>query len=131
MTPLDAREFLDSLRMQGNEFADELLEAFDIMDSGEYDNMRNAFDDLRKLCPSEPVDPWRIVEWLIDQLDQLNSIRDILGNPSGDLDDRVRDLFDTLGCAEECLQDRGHWPEGEFLDALARLAENEPKPYNL
>lgn len=142
MTPLDLHEFAESLYMEGNPFAAEILELLILREdmegtylylTGELD--RIAPDDLKpgKTKLSSEDRYARILERLTDRVDVLDAIEETLRSHdrTGDADDEVKEILDTLSDAEGCLRNRGHWQSGEFLDALFELAERPPKRYDL
>lgn len=135
MAPLDLREFAERLRITGTsqecDFADEILTLLDL-ESEVAEPYWKLCDDLAQYAKVGKYPhgdkPEKVVEWLGDRSNLLDELKEEFGkhNRTGDIDDETREVLETLADAETILRKRGHWTEGEFLDALATLAEREP-----
>lgn len=93
---LNAREFVESLRISGNDFADEILDALDFAEFVEHDAL---VEDIEYYVPKEYKDaPRRAVEWLGDRHLLLSEIEDILDQAGfkGAANDVVQKLLDRL-----------------------------------
>lgn len=110
MQPLNAREWLESQRLAGCEFAPELLEMLDDQDRREW--LENLTEGLEKLVPKDRRNPStekdfeRLEEAITDQIHLLGEIRDIIeefaegftcanGSRPVDLDDLLRAMFES------------------------------------
>lgn len=136
MAPLDLREFVERLRITGTnqeaDFADELLELLDLREEVA-EPFWKLCEDLDHYVPDKKGKPDHQLEWLGDQVAILDEIREELEKHelTGDPDDAVKEVLETLDTAEDTLRNRGHWKDGEFLDALFTLAERSPLQYDL
>lgn len=93
---LNAREFVESLRISGNAFADEIMDALDFVEHAEHDEL---VEDIEYHVPKEYKNaPRRAVEWLVDRHNLLGEIEDILDQAGfkGAADDAVQELLDRL-----------------------------------
>lgn len=78
MQLLNVYEWLLDQRLQGQEFADELLDLLDM--EGEYSENTEVWDDLHKAVPfeCETGDKWRAIEWMNDRLTLLDRMENAL-----------------------------------------------------
>lgn len=130
--PVDLREFAERLRITGTnqecDFADEIISLLDI-EAEVAEPYWDLVNDLENLAPANLKDkPLKTVEWLGDQSQLVDELKEELGKHgrTGDVDDELKEILETLATAEDTLRNRGHWTAGEFLDALFTLAERDP-----
>lgn len=126
---LDLREFAEHMRItgdsQGCDFADEILSLLDI-EAEVAEPFYTLCDNLDHYAPDLKGKPEKQLEWIGDRshlLDELKEKFEQHGYTEGDVDDRLAEVLDTLATAEDTLRKRGHWQDGEFIDALQELAE--------
>lgn len=131
MRPLTLREFGEQLRLDGNPFADEILELCDLDDdvSVPYSNL---CDDLNHYLPEMKDRPAKQLEWLGDRSALLSELQDELAQSgyTGDVDDIVKEMIAELDDVEAIMREHGGWTEGELSDAIFALidrAEKAPK----
>jgi len=130
MKPLNLREYAESLRIQGNHFADEILRLCDWRDEVEPVYSR-LIDDLEYYARGRdvPNDLEKQLEWLGDRSHLLDEIADML-DQSGrnrDVADEVRDLIDTVDILKALLIRKGHMEEGDDIyEAVAQLCDRLP-----
>lgn len=111
LKPLDAREWLESHRLAGCEFAEELLDLLD--GTGERDEMAGALEDIHWKAPDivngsklELHEHQRIADWACGRLDLLESLEEIIleniegtswpnGTEPVDIDDKLRAAFES------------------------------------
>jgi hypothetical protein len=107
MIPLNVREWLQARRIEGCEYADQLLDLVEGEDEAEENGA--ALADLWKLAPDKvqkSKDQWRLAEFVRDELALLNEVRDIAeefgegvtwsnGKPVDDVADKLRLMFES------------------------------------
>lgn len=109
MQHLNAREWLESLRLEGNEWAPELIDLVDGL--GEREEMTVALEDIHRKAPYvvngsklELHDHTRIADWACGRLDLLESLEEIIlehsdgiawpnGTEPVDIDDKLKAMF--------------------------------------
>ena len=104
MQHLNVREYVESLRLAGNEWAPEILEALDYIDSPEHERAEDCQEELQALVPIEidQLEPHKMAEWVSERLTMLETIEDHLknaglrGSEATDLDDAVKAVCDLL-----------------------------------
>lgn len=136
MRPLNLEEFAQQLRLEGNEFADEILTLSTV-----YDDVAEPYyglcDDLEHYAPDRLKDkPAKAVEWLGDRSALLETIEDQLRQAGydGDTDDAVRQVLDEAENIETIMREHGGWTEGDLQDGLFALierADKAPQEYDL
>lgn len=129
MRPLTLEEFAQALRMEGNEFADEILDLCHL-EEDVADPYGEFCDDLAHYAPEHRGNPSKALEWLGDRSQMLAEIETHLENSSigpGDADDLVKQTLDELGSVEEIMREHGGWTEGDLQDALFALIERASK----
>lgn len=108
---LSAREWLESQRLAGCEWAPELLDLLD--GTGEQEEMASALEDIHCKAPYlvngsklELREHGRIADWACERLDLLESLEEIIAEnlegmtwPNGtapvDVDDKLRAAFES------------------------------------
>lgn len=108
MTPLDAREWLQAERLEGNPFALDLL---DLVEGAEDAQERMGIfeeisdrvpEDIRTAAQKKPGELYRIDEWIGDRLALLEELEEILdkqefesgnGTPYSDPAEKLRDML--------------------------------------
>lgn len=136
MRPLNAREFAEQLRLEGNEFADEILDLIDIEEEVA-EPYSELCGDIEHYAPDKLKNTHnehaRTVEWLGDRSALLTEIEDQLRDdgrePEGtqDAGDIVKELIDEFGNFETIMREHGGWTEGDLQDALFALIERADK----
>lgn len=99
MRPLNAREFAEQLRLEGCEFADEILELCDLNDDDDADDLYfKLVDDLDYYAPALRGDPQEQLEWLGDRSNLLVDIENQLKQAglTGNADNMIRQLLAEL-----------------------------------
>lgn len=107
MTPLDAREWLQVERLEGNPFALELLDL--VEDAEDAEERMGIFEEISDRVPADvreaakkPGQLYRIDEWIRDRLALLEEIEEILdkqefesgnGTPYSDPAEKLRDML--------------------------------------
>lgn len=134
MKPLNLEEFAQQLRMEGNRFADEILELVDLEEevAAPYSTLCDDIEHYAKNY-SNPDDAAKALEWLGDRSKLLEEIEHELDKAgySGDIDEQVKGILAKLEDAELIVRAAG-WKTGDFLDALQTLADRiKPLEYDL
>jgi hypothetical protein len=107
MKPLNVREWLQARRLEGCEYADQLLDLVEGED--EANENAAAIADLWPLAPDKvqkSKEQWRLVEFVRDELALLDEVRDIAeefgegvttgnGRKPHDVADKLRAMFDS------------------------------------
>lgn len=93
MRPLNLREFATQLRMEGNPFADEILDLLDIQ-ADVAEPYSELCDDLEHYAKGRGA-PGKQLEWLGDRAALLADIEKQLREAGldGDADDEIRELI--------------------------------------
>jgi hypothetical protein len=131
MRPLTLEEFAQQLRMEGNEFADEIL-VLCSLEEEVADPYSELCDDIAHYAPQALKDkPAKAVEWLGDRSNELDEIRELfseeeLGETS--IAEAMRERIGELENVEEIMREHGGWTEGDLHDALFALIERAGKP---
>lgn len=91
---LNALEFAQYLRMEGNEWADEIINALEFEQNSRHSEI---VDDIRYHAPDHlKEDTVRSVEWLGDRSNLLDELQDTLdknGFEGVDIDDALEELL--------------------------------------
>lgn len=98
MKPLNLQEFAEQLRLEGNEFADEILELCTLEDDVA-EPYGDLCDDIASYVPDALKEkPDRGVEWLGDRSNELKEIEAELDKDgrTGDTDDQIKAMLCTL-----------------------------------
>jgi len=126
MKPLNLREYAESLRLQGNPFADEILRLCDWRQEVEpiYLSLIYSLEYYAR-GRDVPNDPEKQLEWLGDREKHLQSVEDLLAESgrNRDADDEVRDLIDTHDDLRTELQRRKLWNSEGLLDSVTAMLD--------
>lgn len=139
-TFLNLREYAEHLQIQGNEWAEDILENYDLRETL-LDEALDVYSDLRRLHPDSPqvghygvklddkkeVPIDRVVEWLSDQCALLDEMRDICYQFGQTTDafkgpeNVLQTALETVAHLESVLKQHG-LTEGDISDRLEVLS---------
>jgi hypothetical protein len=112
MKPLDAREWLEQRRVQGCDYASELLAILDALPDLEAE--AEEFRDIRDNAPKEirqSVDLWRVTEWIGDRLAVLGEVEDALAEHAADFTAGNGKPFDSAADKLQCMLNSPRWQQ--------------------
>lgn len=131
MKPLNVKEFAEQLRLRDNsdaEFAQEILDNYEFCENSEFEEL---CEDLTHISEKEfkEYSPRKQVDRIGDRLNVLDEIKEELQKHGFDTDpdDEVKQLIAVRCDIEKMLQDAGLWIDGELVDNIAHLIDNQPK----
>lgn len=125
MTPYNLKEFAEQLRLEGNDFGNEILDLLDLEEEVA-EPYGTLCDDLRHYAPDDLKEkPEKALEWLGDRSHLLAEIEEQLreAGHDGDVDDVIKEIIGTLDQAEDILEAAGGPGDGDFIESLHGLAE--------
>ena len=131
---LNLEEFAQQLRLEGNEFADDILELVYLEEevvepyNGLCEEIAWAADGY-----SDPRDASRALGWLADRSQELDKIHALFSEQElieGNAPDMISERFEELKNVEEILSRHGGWTEGDLQNALFALIDRANKLSN-
>lgn len=125
MRPLNLKEFAQQLRLEGNEFADEILVLTTLEDDVAEPYLTLCGDLEHYAKGSGKKKHTQMLEWLGDRSNLLGDIEDDLERAGydGDADDSIKGMIGTVEEIEDIMREHGGWVEGDLQDALFALIE--------
>jgi hypothetical protein len=135
MKPLNLREFAEQMLLgEHREFAIEILENIDFVDSANFEEIESALFHYASADACGSTDNLKKLEWIGDRSELLDDIEKELkehkfnvGEVNG-VDDIVKDLAETHRTIEGLLCDKGQLDEDcDVLEAVRQLLERVPQ----
>lgn len=128
MKPLNLLEFAQQLRLEGNEFADEILMLVNI-ETEVAEPYSDLCFDIELVAPNGmPVE--KAVEWLGDRSQELDEIRECFSEEAmaeTSIPELIKELQDERDTIETVMREHGGWTEGDLQDALFALIDRANK----